>query len=72
MPRTKTTHSTTTRLTNSLPTPNPTHWKNFEQFGQPVASVNPLQFYNNTRTSVPDEDVDLSFELHTMKVPQQF
>ena len=46
--------------------------KILDNLANPVASVNPLQFYNNTRTSVPDEDVDLSFELHTMKVPQQF
>lgn len=46
--------------------------KFLDNLANPVASVNPLQFYNNTRTSVPDEDVDLSFELHTMKVPQQF
>ena len=45
--------------------------KFLDNLANPVASVNPLQFYNNTRTSVPDEDVDLSFELHTMKVPQQ-
>ena len=35
--------------------------KFLDNLANPVASVNPLQFYNNTRTSVPDEDVDLSF-----------
>ncbi|CAX39548.1 conserved hypothetical protein [Candida dubliniensis CD36] len=41
--------------------------KFLDNLANPVASVNPLQFYN--RTSSLDGDVDFNFEMHTMKVP---
>ncbi|KAL6454837.1 hypothetical protein SBY92_004308 [Candida maltosa Xu316] len=44
--------------------------KFLDNLANPVATGNPLQFYNHNKANSPSDDIDFNFEMHTMKVPQ--